>query len=330
MARPTARVLNLVQPALGAACGGRVKTAAGAALPPVRVHFLREPIPYPIGLKLQNDIIDARLAARARDPARGKSDVLLLLEHTPTYTTGRRDNSPNPDQLHPEEQKVQHVGADFYITKRGGQVTYHGPGQLVGYPILDLNAMETPTRCYVEYLQALLADYVREEHDLDVLAPHPDGHVGVFSTPTEKMASIGIHLRHRITSHGFALNVTPEPIPWFDLVTACGLADVRAVSLHALLDRLGPGAGAGAGSVGGTLASPRPAVRDVAAALVPRFQDVFARRFVPLASDADAASGERADVDAVRQLVEQAEEDAARANQAQGGWPAVPDLSRRE
>jgi lipoyl(octanoyl) transferase len=63
-------------------------------------------------------------------------------EHTPTYTTGRRDNSPNPDTLHPEEKKVQNVGAEFHITKRGGQVTYHGPGQLVGYPIMDLNRMD--------------------------------------------------------------------------------------------------------------------------------------------------------------------------------------------
>jgi lipoate-protein ligase B len=70
---------------------------------------------------------------------------LTGIEHVPTYTTGRRDNSPNPDTLHPEEKKVQHVGADFYITKRGGQVTYHGPGQLVGYPIFDLNAMEVGT-----------------------------------------------------------------------------------------------------------------------------------------------------------------------------------------
>lgn len=64
------------------------------------------------------------------------------IEHTPTYTTGRRDNSLNPDELHPEEKKVQKVGAGFYITKRGGLVTYHGIGQLVGYPIMDLNAME--------------------------------------------------------------------------------------------------------------------------------------------------------------------------------------------
>ncbi len=72
-------------------------------------------------------------------PTDAASPFLPPLEHLPTYTTGRRDSSPNPDTLHPEEKKVQNVGAEFHITKRGGQVTYHGPGQLVGYPILDLN-----------------------------------------------------------------------------------------------------------------------------------------------------------------------------------------------
>ena len=113
----------------------------------------------------------------------------LDIEHLPTYTTGRRDGSQNPDELHPEEKKVQHVGAEFHITKRGGQVTYHGPGQLVGYPILDLNAMETPTRCYVEFLQALLAAHLSEDLKIPgILAPHPDGHVGVFASPTEKVS----------------------------------------------------------------------------------------------------------------------------------------------
>lgn len=75
-------------------------------------------------------------------PANWGRLLMMHPEHTPTYTTGRRDNSPNPDTLHPEEKKVQNVGAEFHITKRGGQVTYHGPGQLVGYPIMDLNRMD--------------------------------------------------------------------------------------------------------------------------------------------------------------------------------------------
>ena len=154
-------------------------------------------------------------------PSRRRAE--LTAEHTPTYTTGRRDNSPNPDTLHPEEKKVQNVGASFFITKRGGQVTYHGPGQLVGYPILDLNNMEvsgrsgrgrlagsagalcvvrtrrprrrlwtaahaqTPTKCYVDWLQSVLADYIRDQGCEGILAPHPEGHVGVFASPTEKV-----------------------------------------------------------------------------------------------------------------------------------------------
>ncbi|WVF67589.1 lipoyl(octanoyl) transferase [Kwoniella sp. CBS 6097] len=295
------------------------------SLPPLRYHIFREPLPYPLGLKLQNDIIDVRLEAKKRDPvgSRGKGDVVLLLEHTPTYTTGRRDNSPNPDELHPEEKKVQNVGASFFITKRGGQVTYHGPGQLVGYPILDLNVMETPTRCYVEYLQAMLAEYAREDLGLqNVLAPHPDGHVGVFSSPTEKFASIGIHLRHRITSHGFAMNITPQPIPWFDLVLACGLTDVHAISLHDLLAR-SPG---GAAGVHAETIPPVPlSMRDTAEALVPKFGAMFNRDILSL--DERPEDGE--EVDSIRRLVETAEADARLENEKKGGWPDRPDLSRR-
>ena len=158
--RPTLTLRN----AIGAACSGDAAASSSKInLPPIRYHIFRNPLPYPTGLKLQNDIIDRRLKRKEREPERRSGqDVLLLLgaypsppssssqvrgwadasEHTPTYTTGRRDNSPNPTELHPEERKVQNVGADFFITKRGGQVTYHGPGQLVGYPIFDLNHMD--------------------------------------------------------------------------------------------------------------------------------------------------------------------------------------------
>ncbi|WWC71330.1 lipoyl(octanoyl) transferase [Kwoniella pini CBS 10737] len=283
------------------------------SLPPLRYHILKEPLPYPVGLKLQNDIINTRLKAKSKDPigSKGRGDVILMLEHTPTYTTGRRDNSPNPNELHPEEKKVQNVGAEFYITKRGGQVTYHGPGQLVGYPILDLNVMETSTRCYVEYLQAMLAEYARDDLGIQgVLAPHPEGHVGVFSSPTEKFASIGIHLSHRITSHGFAMNITPQPIKWFDLVMACGLADVHATSLHQLLLR--------------DKSEPKlPTVNDVAQAMIPKFGELFSRDIIPLQQQ----SSENKEISQITELVTAAEEEAKRLNEGKG-WPEEPDLSR--
>lgn len=140
----------------------------------------------------------------------------LTAEHTPTYTTGRRDNTPNPDQLHPEEKKVQHVGAGFYITKRGGQVTYHGPGQIVGYPILDLNAMGTPTRCYVEYLQSLLREYC-ESLGANVVAPHEDGHVGVFKGRDLKVSHVQDSPRSRGLTAGCVYwhsPVSPDNLPW--------------------------------------------------------------------------------------------------------------------
>ncbi|KGB76301.2 lipoyl(octanoyl) transferase [Cryptococcus deuterogattii R265] len=292
--------------------------SASSSLPPLRYHIFKEPLPYPVGLKLQNDIIDRRLAAKSKDliGSKGLGDVVLLLEHTPTYTTGRRDKTPNPNELHPEEKKVQNVGASFYITKRGGQVTYHGPGQLVGYPILDLNVMETPTRCYVEFLQAMLSNYIRDISALDdILAPHPDGHVGVFSSPTEKVASIGIHLRHRITSHGFAMNITHEPIAWFDLVMACGLADVRAISLHDLITR---------GAMQDGIIAPRlPSVQDVARSIMPKFGEMFGREIKALNSLDSGEAGE------IWGLVQAAEQGAREKNDKCGGWPSGPVLSQR-
>ncbi|KAK8854581.1 lipoyl(octanoyl) transferase [Kwoniella newhampshirensis] len=308
---------------LSPACAVPSSSASrGIKLPPLRYHVFKEPIPYPVGLKLQNDIIDRRLAAKTKDPvgSRGVGDLVLLLEHTPTYTTGRRDNSPNPNELHPEEKKVQNVGASFFITKRGGQVTYHGPGQLVGYPILDLNVMETSTRCYVEYLQAMLGDYVREISALGdtILAPHPDGHVGVFSSPTEKVSSIGIHLRHRITSHGFAMNITPEPLKWFDLVLACGLADVRASSLHDLISR---------SAVSNGVIPSLPSVADVAGDMVPKFGELFGREIVGLEGEGKHGVVTE-EIEEIRTLVKKAEADAKEQNGNSGGWATEPDLSK--
>ncbi|RXK34740.1 lipoyl(octanoyl) transferase [Tremella mesenterica] len=285
-------------------------------LPAIRYHIFRQPLPYPLGLKLQEKVIDARLGRKEKG-AGVTQDIVFLLEHTPTYTTGRRDNTPNPDQLHPEEKKVQNVGAGFYITKRGGQVTYHGPGQLVGYPILDLNVMELSTRRYVDKLQRLLAEYCTNDLNLpNISAPHPDGHVGVFSSPVEKVASIGIHLRHRITSHGFSINVTPEPIKWFDLVLACGLADVHAISINQLLQRTSLTTGISARQL---------TVEETARSLLKVFEKAYGREIVDLSHELPGGGNE--EIEELRKLVEGVEVEADRLNKDSGGWAREPSMS---
>jgi hypothetical protein len=134
-------------------------------------------------------------------------------------------------------------------------------------------------------------------------------------TPSQ-FASIGIHLRHRITSHGFAMNITPEPIKWFDLVLACGLADVRATSLHDLLET----ASAGSGLLPPTL----PSVQGVAEGLVPRFRKAYGREVIPLNE-----SGGGADVEELREVIGLAEREAERVVKQMGGWRSEPDLSKR-
>ncbi|ORX38294.1 hypothetical protein BD324DRAFT_578278 [Kockovaella imperatae] len=313
-ARPSTRTYSTAESSPSCSTSG-----FNTILPPIRYHIFQNPLPYTIGLRLQNELVAKRIEwKRKKGGGRGTGILTILkyLEHVPTYTTGRRDNSPNPDTLHPEEKKVQHVGAEFHITKRGGQVTYHGPGQLVGYPLFDLNAMEMPTRCYVDYLQSLLADYVRSKGIEGVVAPHPEGHVGIFASPTEKVGSIGIHLQHRITSHGFAMNITPEPLAWFDLVLACGLADVKAVSLHDLMVRSAVN--------DGVLPNPTPGVKDVASELVQRFSEKFSR---PLLDLRERSRNKGAKV--YREMIGRAEDEAKQFNVEAGGWPSEPDLSRQ-
>lgn len=131
-----------------------------------------------------------------------------------------------------------------------------------------------------------------------------------------QLASIGIHLRHRITSHGFAMNITPEPVPWFDLVTACGLADVRAVSIAQLLARSPTPAQA-------------PSVADTAAALVPRFAATFGRPFVPLSDPVEVGGleGLEEEIEGIRRIVDDVTRAAETAEREAGGWPTRPRVA---
>lgn len=191
------------------------------SLPPVLYHYFQTPLPYARTLALQERIHQIQLAPRRTS---SHHDVLLLLQHRPVYTSGRRQTE---HELQTERIRLTKTGADFVTASRGGQLTYHGPGQLVGYPLLDLGRTSPPMgiREYICKMQKMIQSYLSSAHRL---AHVPSEHTGVFLDPTTKVASIGVQVRHRLTTHGFAMNVTQEPLEWFDKVVACGLADVKA------------------------------------------------------------------------------------------------------
>lgn len=199
-------------------------------LPPVLVHFFKHPLPYTSTWNFQQRVHDMQLTLRDTND---HPDILLLLQHRPVYTAGRRQTEV---AIQDERNRLQNLGADFISASRGGQLTYHGPGQVVGYPLIDL-ARYSPNignRDYVCRLQRMLKRYLQELHDIHTI--HSE-HAGVFLDSRTKIASIGVQVRHRLTSHGFAINLTKEPLAWFNQIVACGLDDVRAGSVESKLGK---------------------------------------------------------------------------------------------
>jgi len=149
-------------------------------------------------------------------------DTVLLLEHPPTITLGRRTD---PSELHVPD------GADVDVveTDRGGKSTYHGPGQLVCYPILDLRRHGKDVKKYCRDLEQAVIDAVAA---FGVEAERIDGLTGVWlQSPPRKIASIGVHISRWVTTHGYALNVNLDPAPFTDWITACGLEDAAFTTL---------------------------------------------------------------------------------------------------
>ncbi|SCZ89234.1 BZ3500_MvSof-1268-A1-R1_Chr1-1g01047 [Microbotryum saponariae] len=234
--------------AAAAVCSSSTRTLASSArqaLTPIRWTYLPDALPYSLGLLLQESIVASRWAAKSRlaeanypssDRAAleriAHTDVLLLLQHKPVFTAGRRET--DPEALRIEGERLTKQGADYVSTMRGGQTTYHGPGQLVGYSLMDLVASDLSTRCYVDHLEKYLETLAR----LLGVPVYPLEHTGVFTSPTLKIGSIGIHMRHRISLHGFAINVEEQTRRWFDMIVACGLDDVKATSAQAELSKL--------------------------------------------------------------------------------------------
>jgi lipoyl(octanoyl) transferase len=144
-------------------------------------------------------------------------DTVLFLEHPPVVTLGRRTDEDA--ELHIPEG----TGVEVVETNRGGKSTFHGPGQLVCYPILDLKRHGRDVKQYVRNLEEAL---IRTVAAFDLEAERIDGLTGVWLTkPPRKLASIGVHVSRWVTTHGYALNVDLDPAPFTDWITACGLED---------------------------------------------------------------------------------------------------------
>jgi lipoyl(octanoyl) transferase len=157
-----------------------------------------------------------------------RPDTILLLEHPPTVTTGRRTE---PTELHiPEGAAV-----DLVETDRGGKSTYHGPGQLVCYPIFDLTRHGQDVKRYCRELEEALIVTLAK---VGVAGERIDGLTGVWLTrPPRKIASIGIHISKWVTTHGYALNVDLDPAPFTQWITACGLEDAMFTTIAKELGR---------------------------------------------------------------------------------------------
>jgi lipoyl(octanoyl) transferase len=182
------------------------------------IILLPTPVPYTEGLEMQEKTVADILVGET-------SERILLLEHEPVYTIGRlRDQS---------SLGAASLSYPVIETNRGGQATYHGPGQLVGYPLLDLNQRGRDLHAHLRLIEdALIAACA----DLGVAAVRRDGLTGVW-VENRKLASIGVGVRKWISMHGFAINITRESLPPFLAITPCGLDGVSMTCLAAETDQ---------------------------------------------------------------------------------------------
>jgi lipoyl(octanoyl) transferase len=180
-------------------------------------------VPYADGLELQRRLVDERKADRI-------PDTLLLLQHPHVLTIGVKKDGRS--HILASTERLTSLGVDVFETGRGGDVTYHGPGQLVGYPILDLNPDRRDVHRYVRDLEDVM---IRVCADYGIEAGRVKGFSGAW-IGDEKIGAIGVRISRWITSHGFAFNVSTD-VDFFKLIVPCGIADKGVTSLASQLGR---------------------------------------------------------------------------------------------
>jgi lipoyl(octanoyl) transferase len=188
-------------------------------------------VDYAQALKLQQSLVEDRRAGRI-------GDTLLLLEHPPVITLGVRTRR-GPTHIVASSETLAQMGVSVHVTGRGGDVTYHGPGQLVAYPIFDLRPDRCDVHRYVRDLEEALIVALRE---FGIEGRRVGGLTGVWVGPAgreEKIAAIGVRISRWITSHGFALNVATD-LRHFRLIVPCGIADRGVTSIERVLGRSVP------------------------------------------------------------------------------------------
>jgi lipoyl(octanoyl) transferase len=240
-------------------------------------------VEYGAAWELQRRVAAARKAVAI-------PDILLLCEHPHVITLGRSGKISN---LRAPEEMLRRMGVSFFETNRGGDITYHGPGQLVGYPILNLAEIRRDVAWYVRSLEEAM---IRATAEFGIASKRVSGRTGVWVDVApgsaskevedveevkevkdeEKLAAIGVHLSRWVTSHGFAYNVSTD-LRYFDLIVPCGIAGKRATSLEKLLGRrvemkqVAPRIAARLGEIFGV--DPRSCGRDTLDGLLQSFEE---------------------------------------------------------
>jgi lipoate-protein ligase B len=200
--------------------------AMAAALRQKLVHIhLPGPVPYATAARLQESLVSRFLASKPPSNAPAPPPHIITAEFTPVYTCGRREIGT----VSPQQQAFlrDNGRAEFVEAMRGGQTTFHGPGQLVAYPIIDLRTHKFTPREYVCLLEkSLIATCVK--YGIKAMTTE---HTGVWTSLDDKIAAIGVHMRRNITSHGIGLNVSTD-LWWFGRIVACGLEGKRTTSFE--------------------------------------------------------------------------------------------------